>query len=192
MIRDLRSLGCYIKYIAHKLNACSKTVGHTLERQGPPPQRKSGIRVSKPEPYKARVDQILSDDDDVWNTVPYIGFLQYTIISKMKTVTITIIPMKLISIIDLSKLLHSSYYFSGNHLDYLSIQIRDLQMSTVLHTVIMQYSSTICRDHEGQGILTPNYHPKTIYFLTVWEYWLGIAQPKNVFRSILNSSIKQL
>ena len=24
-----------------------------------------------------------------------------------------------------------------------------------------------------------------IYFLTVWEHWLGIAKPKNVFRSTL-------
>ena len=29
-----------------------------------------------------------------------------------------------------------------------------------------------------------------IYFLTLWEYLLGIAKPKNVFRSILNPSNK--
>ena len=29
-----------------------------------------------------------------------------------------------------------------------------------------------------------------IYFLTLWEYWLGLAKPKNVFGSILNPSIK--
>jgi len=29
-----------------------------------------------------------------------------------------------------------------------------------------------------------------IYFLRVWEYWLGIAKPKNVFRSTLNPSTK--
>ena len=29
-----------------------------------------------------------------------------------------------------------------------------------------------------------------IYFLTVWEHWLDIAKPKNIFRSILNLSIK--
>ena len=29
-----------------------------------------------------------------------------------------------------------------------------------------------------------------IYFLTLWEYWLGLAKPKNVFRSTLNPSIK--
>ena len=29
-----------------------------------------------------------------------------------------------------------------------------------------------------------------IYFLTVWEYWLGIAKPKNVLKSILNPSTK--
>ena len=29
-----------------------------------------------------------------------------------------------------------------------------------------------------------------IYFLTLLEYFLGIAKPKNVFRSIVNPSIK--
>ena len=29
-----------------------------------------------------------------------------------------------------------------------------------------------------------------IYFVTVWEHWLGIAKPKNVYTSILNPSIK--
>ena len=29
-------------------------------------------------------------------------------------------------------------------------------------------------------------------FLTVWEYWLGIAKPKDVFRSTLNLCIKLL
>jgi len=33
-------------------------------------------------------------------------------------------------------------------------------------------------------------HPLKIYFLALWEYWLGLAKPKNVFRSILNPSIK--
>ena len=31
-----------------------------------------------------------------------------------------------------------------------------------------------------------------IYFLTLWEHWLGLAKPKNVFRSILHPSIIQL
>ena len=30
------------------------------------------------------------------------------------------------------------------------------------------------------------------YFLTAWQYWLGIAKPKNVFRSTLNFCIKLL
>ena len=29
-----------------------------------------------------------------------------------------------------------------------------------------------------------------IYFLTLWEHWLDVGKPKNVFRSILNPSIK--
>ena len=31
-----------------------------------------------------------------------------------------------------------------------------------------------------------------IYFLTLWEYWLGLAKPKNIFRSIPLSSYEIL
>ena len=31
-----------------------------------------------------------------------------------------------------------------------------------------------------------------IYFLSAWQHWLGIAQPKNVFGSTLNLCIKLL
>ncbi len=65
MIRDLRSRGCYIKDIANKLNVCSKTISRALKRQGPPPKRKAGVRVSKLDGYKARVDELLADD--IWN-----------------------------------------------------------------------------------------------------------------------------
>jgi len=44
-----------------------------------------------------------------------------------------------------------------------------------------------------RGYFGPKLSPQNqldIYFLTVWEYWLGIAKLKNVFRSILNPSIK--
>ena len=37
--------------------------------------------------------------------------------------------------------------------------------------------------------LSPQNQPD-IYFVTLWEHWLGLAKPKNVFRSILNPSIK--
>ena len=40
--------------------------------------------------------------------------------------------------------------------------------------------------NEDSGILAPNYCPKTslilFYLLTVGEYWLSIAQPKNSIR----------
>ena len=56
--------------------------------------------------------------------------------------------------------------------------------------LIIQYSSTVYRDHGGQGFLAPKYHPKTslIYFVTSRHYGLGIAKLKNVFRSFLTHS----
>ena len=57
----------------------------------------------------------------------------------------------------------------------------------------MKYGSTIYRDHEGFGFLESNSSPKTqlkFYLLTVCQYWLGIADPKNVFRSILAADFK--
>jgi len=40
-------------------------------------------------------------------------------------------------------------------------------------------------------VFSPKYHPKNqpdISFSVVWQYWLGIAKPKNVFRSTPTSS----
>jgi len=58
----------------------------------------------------------------------------------------------------------------------------------------IQYSSTIQRDHEGWGIVAQKHillqSQLNIYILKVGQHWLGIAKPKNVFRSILISSIK--
>ena len=45
--------------------------------------------------------------------------------------------------------------------------------------VIKQLSSTAYMDHEGLGFfLAPKYQPKTIYFVTSRQDWLGISNPK--------------
>ena len=41
-------------------------------------------------------------------------------------------------------------------------------------------------------IIAPPQNQLDIYFLTIKDYWLDIAKPKNVFKSILKSSIKFL
>ena len=49
------------------------------------------------------------------------------------------------------------------------------------YTCIIQYGSTIYRDHEGFGDFGLKLSPQNqldIYFLTLQEYWLGIAKPK--------------
>jgi len=52
-----------------------------------------------------------------------------------------------------------------------------LQIRCVISQCHIRYRSTIYRDHDG-----------SFYILTVCQYWLGKADPKNVFRSILTSS----
>ena len=58
--------------------------------------------------------------------------------------------------------------------------------------VIIQYSSTVYRDHGGYGFLALKYHPKTSLIFTLWHlgsiHRLGIAKLKNVFRSFLTHS----
>ena len=59
--------------------------------------------------------------------------------------------------------------------------------------IIIQYSSTVYRDHKGLGFLAPKYHPKNqlnIYFMTSRQDWLGIAKLKSAFRSTINPSMK--
>ena len=73
MIRDLRSRGCYIKDIANQLNVSSKTVHRALNRQGPPSKRKSGVRESKLDDHKQRVDQLLADN--IWNAEVIFGMI---------------------------------------------------------------------------------------------------------------------
>ena len=58
-----------------------------------------------------------------------------------------------------------------------------------------------CHENKNQSlpviplVNSPKISPQNqldIYFLRVWENWLGLAKPKNVFRSILNPSTKYL
>ena len=81
----------------------------------------------------------------------------------------------------------------------MSASIIKLQLIQILPIVfcklqlIIQCSSTVYKDHEGLGFLVPKYLPQNqlnIYFVTSTQDWLGIAKPKNVFRSIINPSAK--
>ena len=47
------------------------------------------------------------------------------------------------------------------------------------------------RDHEGLFLAQKSHAPTkqpNVYFVTTWQHFLGIAKPKNVFRSTLNLS----
>ena len=57
---------------------------------------------------------------------------------------------------------------------------------------IIQYGSTVYKDHEGLGFIAQKHHPNQldIYFVTSRKDWLGIAKPKNVFRSAKKPSTK--
>lgn len=65
MIKHLHEKGCYQKDIAAKLNISERTVRRALKRGGPPPRRRCGVRLSKLDPFKPLIDQLLSED--VWN-----------------------------------------------------------------------------------------------------------------------------
>ena len=102
---------------------------------------------------------------------------------------------------------HKACRFSAGHHTVILKQLQSFNCSicnlhnsferTSIYSTLIEHvvSNHIVQQYyiQGQGILAPNYYPKNqfdIYFLTVWEYWLGIAKPKNVFRSILNPYIK--
>ena len=65
MIKEMRSKGCHIKDIANQLGCCDKTVSRTLNRNGPPPKRKCGIRKGKLDDFKSIIDGYLAEG--LWN-----------------------------------------------------------------------------------------------------------------------------
>ena len=65
MIREMREKGCYLEEIAERVGCSERTVRRALKRGGPPPRRRSRARVSKLDPYKVQVDQMLADG--IWN-----------------------------------------------------------------------------------------------------------------------------
>ena len=73
---------------------------------------------------------------------------------------------------------------SSNHDSIYCTPNTSVSCTVVLYIGIMKFGDF------GQKLSPQN--QLDIYFLTHWEYWLGLAKPKNVFRSILNPSIKWL
>ena len=65
MIREMREKGCYLREIAERAGCSERTVRRALKRGGPLPKRRSGVRTSKLDAYKAQVDQLLAEG--VWN-----------------------------------------------------------------------------------------------------------------------------
>ena len=66
VIKALKKRGVYNKDIAAELNVHPKTVSRALKRGGPP-ERKRQKTGSKLDPYKAKVDKLLSEN--VWNAM---------------------------------------------------------------------------------------------------------------------------
>lgn len=73
VIRALQAHGVYQKDIAAQLGVHPKTVSRALKRGGAPTKERKG-RGSKLDPYKARIDHLLSED--VWNAVVILRELQ--------------------------------------------------------------------------------------------------------------------
>ena len=65
MIQKSRDKGCYLQDIADDVGCSVSTVKRALRRQGPPPKRKSGVRVSKLEGFKPMVNGLIAEN--VWN-----------------------------------------------------------------------------------------------------------------------------
>jgi transposase len=73
VIKALKHQGVYVKDIAAELGVHPKTVGRALKRgSAPKPQRKR--RGSKLDPYKPKIDQLLSDN--VWNAMVILREIQ--------------------------------------------------------------------------------------------------------------------
>ena len=64
MIQVLKKRGVYLKDIADKLGVNPRTVRRALKR-GSAPAKEQNMKVSKLEPHKETVDQLLSEN--VWN-----------------------------------------------------------------------------------------------------------------------------
>ena len=52
--------------------------------------------------------------------------------------------------------------------------------------------AVLCIGIMGVWDFFPPTNQPNIYFMTAWQHWLGIAMPKNVFRSTPNLCIKFL
>ena len=65
MIQKSRDKGCYLEDIADDVGCSVSTVKRALRRKGPPPKRKSGVRVSKLEAFKPMVNGLIAEN--VWN-----------------------------------------------------------------------------------------------------------------------------
>ena len=63
--------------------------------------------------------------------------------------------------------------------------LEDFLNDSISYSTVLLYIGII----KVLEILAWNCHPKPAWYL-LYEYWLGIAKPKNVFRSILNPSFK--
>lgn len=73
VIKALNQRGVYLKDIAAELGVHPKTVSRALKRDGAP-KKERARRGSKLDPYKAKVDQMLSEG--VWNTVVILREIQ--------------------------------------------------------------------------------------------------------------------
>ena len=65
------------------------------------------------------------------------------------------------------------------------------QTGCIIDRLWLSYSTVVL--YIGIGDFGPKLSPQNqldICFLALWEYWLGLAKPKSVFRSILDPSIK--
>ena len=56
---------------------------------------------------------------------------------------------------------------------------------------IIQYGSTIRRDHGGLGFYDPKNQPYMSY-TKVWQHWLGIAKPPNYPKPCLSVHLQHL
>lgn len=65
MIKHMHERGCYQSDIAEAVGVSEKTIRRALKRGGAPARRRSGVRTSKLDAYKATIDGLLSEQ--VWN-----------------------------------------------------------------------------------------------------------------------------